>query len=1006
MLPNSDAERIAFEIVTNFKQAAKDVSELAVALSDLKADITAAVAEFAKAESAISDVGEVSKRSNSVIEEMGRRIKEYAKAANTPITSISNTLISLNATDKVYTSLVSKATQYALALEKASLKTSDRQAYNTGKELEDANKLIALEDKRLAKEAERNALEQKRLSQKTAEIEVIRQGEEFERRKHAEETKALATQERKLALENAETQAFREQLAQLQELASADAMRLQAASPYASPVNSPQAALATQKIAEAERQLINTTVPLTNAQKKLGMELKNLETASGGATSGLFSLRNVARTALGTFEAMAIFFLTQLVGQAIKKTIDSISQLEQSLIKLTIAEKAISKAGVDITPQQLSSIIKDVAAAYETVSKIDAAKMVSNLAVLTKDLQLTAKEYRDLAMAIPLVAQQAGVSIDSATEQVINGLTKSGRGWADLGITVDAEIIKQKAVAEGLVATRAEYEALTAEQKQNVEVQALISILLENTNANLEEQSNYLNTIEGQTKSANAQWEDLLSTLGRIARPTTILFLKEINTTLTSMNDWLDTNEKNWNEWSANVAYAVVITSGFVKMMYHPTTTNFFTEIPKLLEEAGNAYREAMGLAKGLDDIGQDTPTGAKEEPQGSLEQDQEDLQKALEKMNDEILEAQLKLAQDLEDAQTDLERKRLDITTEYAKKRTDVEREYASKVADINSDYRNRIAEINSQQAEANQQARNDELEREAKFQEQMRQLKERFLMDLEDALHARDARQVLRLIKQYNLDKAQAEREHALEQETAQREQEERNSKFSRERADAERDRKAKLADAQREYADKLAKLKADEEAERAAAELAYQRKIQDLEREMQNRLEIVAANLIAEFNLTKDGLDAILALYQKYYSEIAGIYAAMNAMLAGQQNLLSGGNKSGGSLLSNKSGKGGSSVRGGFAEGGSMIANKPTTVTFGDNNGEFELATFTPLQHAGKDMNKVFSSVAGGSSDGMGGTLELSLLLSPDLEARITRNTLDSVGQVITKVSRSKR
>ena len=39
-------------------------------------------------------------------------------------------------------------------------------------------------------------------------------------------------------------------------------------------------------------------------------------------------------------------------------------------------------------------------------------------------------------MAIPLVAQQAGVSIDNATEQVITGLTKSGRGWADLGITV------------------------------------------------------------------------------------------------------------------------------------------------------------------------------------------------------------------------------------------------------------------------------------------------------------------------------------------------------------------------------------------------------------------------------------------------------------------------------------------------------------------------------------------------------------------------------------------
>lgn len=739
-------------------------------------------------------------------------------------------------------------------------------------------------------------------------------------------------------------------------------------------------------------------------------KVSNLKNVLDSATNsskkfadGLFSLKNIARTALGTFEAMAIFFLTQLVGQVIKKTIDSISQLEQSLIKLSIAEKAISQAGVDITPQQLASIIKDVSEAYETVSKIDASKMVSNLAVLTKDLQLTAQEYRDLAMAIPLIAQQAGISIDSATEQVINGLTKSGKGWADLGITVNAEIIKQRAVADGLVATREEYEALSAEQKQNIEVQALINILLENTNANLGEQSAYLDTIEGQTKSANAEWEDFLATLGRIARPTIILFLKEITTTLTSLNDWLDSNEKSWNKWSATVAYATVISAGFVKMLYNPTSTNFITEIPRLLEEAGNAYREALKLSEVLDDLGVDTPT-SETEPQSSLAQDQEDLQKALEKMNDEILEAQLKLAQDMEDAQIDLGRKLVDITTEYARKRADAEREYSNRVADINASYRDRLADIEASQQEANQKARNDELEREAKFQEQMRQLKEQFLMDLEDALHARDARQVLRLIKQYNLEKEQAEREHALEKENAEREQEERNAKFARERADAERERRAKLAEAQREYLDKLAKLRADEEAERAAAELAYQRKMEDLEREMQNRLEIVAANLIAEFNLTKEGLDAILALYQKYYSEISGIYAAMNAMLAGQQNLLSGSNKSGGNLLSNKSGKGGSSVRRGFAEGGSMVANRPTTVTFGEAG--LELATFTPIGRDGRDVNKLFSNLSNSAGDGMGGVLELLLSLSPDLEARVVRNTLGQMSNIVTEVRRSKR
>ena len=84
--------------------------------------------------------------------------------------------------------------------------------------------------------------------------------------------------------------------------------------------------------------------------------------------------------------------------------------------------------------------------------------------------------------------------------------------------------------------------------------------------------------------------------------------------------------------------------------------------------------------------------------------------------------------------------------------------------------------------------------------------------------------------------------------------------------------------------------------------------------------------------------------------------------------------------------------------------MIANKPTTVTFGDNNGELELATFTPLQHTGRDVNKLFSNLDA-SQGGMSGALEIGVALSPDLEARIMKNTLGQTANIITKVPRSK-
>lgn len=739
------------------------------------------------------------------------------------------------------------------------------------------------------------------------------------------------------------------------------------------------------------------TDSLTNSTNKSSQAMGTATQATKRFDAGLFSLRNVARTALGTFEAMAIFFLTQFVGNAISKVIDSLKQLELSFYRLSIAERALSKAGVDITPQQLVDIADQVTKTYATVSGIDATKMVSNLAVLTKDLKLTADQYEKIAMAIPLIAQQADVSIESATDQIITGLTKSGRGWADLGITVDAAIIRQEAVTSGIVESAEAYDALTAEQKQQVEVLALINILYENANENLASQEGYLTTVAGKQALLNKEWETFTTEVGLLGSP--------------AIKSGLD-----FMIWAIQQLIVLINYAKLGYMGFMGVAVGGFFALRGLLDGNVKSLSEFVQLwnqaaaesIRALNDfmtpdIGEDTPT-SETEPQSSLAQDQEDLQKALEKMNDEILEAQLKLAQDMEDAQIDLGRKLVDITTEYARKRADAEREYSNRVADINASYRNRLADIEASQQEANQKARNDELEREAKFQEQMRQLKEQFLMDLEDALHARDARQVLRLIKQYNLEKEQAEREHALEKENAEREQEERNAKFARERADAERERRAKLAEAQREYLDKLAKLRADEEAERAAAELAYQRKMEDLEREMQNRLEIVAANLVAEFNLTKEGLDAILALYQKYYSEISGIYAAMNAMLAGQQNLLSGSNKSSGNLLSNKSGKGGSSVRNGFAEGGSMIANRPTTVTFGEAGLEF--ATFTPIGRDGRDVNKLFSNLSNSAGDGMGGVLELLLSLSPDLEARVVRNTLGQMSNIVTEVRRSKR
>lgn len=727
---------------------------------------------------------------------------------------------------------------------------------------------------------------------------------------------------------------------------------------------------------------------------------------------------NVLRSAMGFLTAMGMSAIANAFVQMFKKIIDSASQAEQAFIKLAIAEKSISQLGVNINPRELTDIIEKVSAAYVSVSKIDAQKMVSSLAVLTKDLKLSAKEYEKLAMAIPLVAQQAGVTIENATNQVITGLTKSGRGWADLGITVDAEIIRQKAVSAGIVSTREAYEALNAEQKQQVEVLALLQILEDNTINNKEQQEKYNNSLAGSQVALNAAWEDFASSLGTFAAPTIIQFLQSLTRFLTSLNESLEKNSDSVSELSAKFAGLSAVGREFQK----GGLLGFFGGLASLASNPGGAkkvFEDAYNQAKKYNDELKnltDTPTAP---TIAGDETNNQNLLDAQAKFNQAILDAELKLGQDLEDAKIDYERKLYDIDVEYKAKRLELENDYANKVADINRSYQDKIAEINQRQQEDKAKQRNDELQKEREFQNQMLVLKENFLMALDDALHARDARQILKLIKNYELDKAQAERKNALDKQSAKEDAELRQKSYNEDRKKAEADRKAKLAEAQRDYADKIAKLNADEAAEREAARLANERKIEDLHRSMQDRLEVIAAGLVEEYKLTEENLKGIVGLYLKYYNNATQILAAMRAQIAGTMQMMAqmqsyqysapigpvfgGGNLPSSSNLGGSGGSGGSGNAGRpMANGGTIIANKPTTVTFGERG--LEAGTFMPLGRVGKDVNSLFSNVSG-AGDGSG-KVSIELLLSPDLESRIVSNTLNKTAEVFTRTQRAKR
>jgi hypothetical protein len=729
--------------------------------------------------------------------------------------------------------------------------------------------------------------------------------------------------------------------------------------------------------------MAGTNAPIDQAVKSL----EQVEPAAKKAGSGLLSLRNIARTALGTLEAMAIFLISKFVGDAITKTIDSVKQLELSFYKLGIAEKALSNAGIDITPKDLQDIADSVVETFRTVSQIDAQKMVANLAVLTKDLNLTKEQYKQLSTIIPLVARQADVSIESATEQIVNGLTKSGKGWADLGITVDANIIKQKAVSMGLVATAEAYNDLTAEQKQQIETQALIAIAYEKNIDSLKDQDGYLKSLPGVTDMVKSSWENLLTTLGTTFSPQITAGLSAFADFLILIDNTLKSNQESIKQL---LPYFAALQA--FMLTYNPTVAiSAFTSTKKAQEDFGNNQN-----------LPEDTPT-ALVDP-NAIEANGEDAEKAVEDAHKKILDAQLRMNEDIEEAAIDLSRKLDDIYTEYQNKRLDEEQRYQNQVSDINREAGRRIDQINIKQQEDQAKARQESINKEKEYQNKLKEMRERFLMDLDDALHARDARQILKLIKNFNLEKEQAERRRKLDREEEAAENKLRQQKYENERKEAEAHRRQQLEDAAIGHQRKLEQLAEEEAREQAQAQLAYERKIQDIQMDFNNRLALIGAGLVEEFNLTKSGLDAVLALYTAYY----GPGGYIDQVYQGSQERISQNQRNQSPSVDPQTQPGGyaapyvNSSSMAFGEGGTLIANRPTKVLMGERG--LEKATFTPMDGNGRDVNKVFSNMSG-SGGGAGGRIEIGLTLSPDLESRIISTTLDKTAQAIVRVNRSK-
>lgn len=767
-----------------------------------------------------------------------------------------------------------------------------------------------------------------------------------------------------------------------------------------------------------------------------GKELTQLGNRGESAFGKVVSSVNTARIALGAFISMLLFQGIQAITTFFSGAIQQAREFEATLYRISNAERQLSKEGVDVSVKELREGIKDIQEALPIFSKEDVAQLIGGLATTTKELGYTGEEILKLGAAVAIlnINSTETETLLQTMGKVANSLiSPQAKSIGSLGLAFGKLNIEAKAADMQLLKTGETIDDLTEQEIKDVKLQIVLETagieniddleklrdIVKEAGGDFEALNEYLESNDAKLSSNKAAWQDLQTVIGQIILP----FLPAL------------TEAFRYLEGAFNGAKVAIIetlvaigTFGVVFAGVSNGSIKNAEDLANAMKLAVNTFREDL-VNKFFKEQPDDAPKWfkawgdlikeAKETPTGDVDvsvEGEEEALKALEELDDKLrdiaLDAQharedlaVLLSQKQEDLEVKFQQKRADVDVEYQRKEEDAARDLARKKEDIDRDAireRERVLE----------KARDEERKAEEDHQLKLWELKMRYLMDLEDALHARDARQIIRLQRQYELDKQLLEKKK-------QQEDEERAESLEADLDEVERRRQERQEDAQIEYEQKLADLAAAKAREleelntwkaREEADLKvwYQRELDEIDRNTQQKIERLLAGYIEEQKIHEEQQEAIHQILLKYFGKntalVDGLMAYTSAAFANMAALAQSAFTYTQPFydvpqLSQEGLDQYHQSERGFRHGGTLVATRPTTATFGEVP---EIVSFTPIGNRGRDVGKIFAS--GDLSKGEG-RIALDILLSPDLEARIIEESMDSVADVVSRVTRSK-
>jgi len=741
-------------------------------------------------------------------------------------------------------------------------------------------------------------------------------------------------------------------------------------------------------------------------------DASKLLTNAGKSASSFSAKINVLRVALGALSSMVVFGVIQKITETFRKAEEAATQFETSLFRLANAERILSQGGIETSMAGLKKGIQDIKKLLPIFSEVDITEQVSLVAIMTKEMGITEQKIIDIAKAIGVLNIRSGEEEDllSTTRKITTALVApSGKGLSTLGLDFSKDSIEAAALKYEILEVGEAFSELTKHDKDMLK----IAILLENTGEELVLIEDFLKTNTGAIAEQSAAWEDMLRVLGEFRMgvkaslaPNVLNLIRNLEIAITAAKQI----RVMWTATQGALAAGWEILGGIVEA-YGWTVKSVFS---------GN-FKDAVGffdlLKSRVGQIGQDLSDGIEDGWREGLQRffpeilsDSDEATGAINELEDEVIDLS---ELDLDDLNDDLEKlarkaqeakEEFEIAGDRAKedfgiKRDRLNEDYALKREDILRDSNKKIADIQSK-------SRKKELSEEAKFQEKMRQLREKFLFNLEDALRERDARQVLRLQRKYEMDKQAAINENDIKKKDS-------RDDAARQLREAIDDRNERLALLEQERQLKLARQREDFNLKRQRAKENHKRELEDIARQVDERLVLLVEKAIEANLISEEAADLLLENLTKVYGS-GGLFdklysANTESMLRNAKEQLAGMNGIITAALRMQAAVAAvaSNVRTNVASiMASRSINQPVSSSYSSATTSVlaNRALNTPVSLSNYTPSSVPSSgLSGGSS---GGDLRVSVDLSPDLEARIVDSSLDNVSVAINRLTRESK